>query len=180
MELHWRHPEVFSEEERMIAEKRIVSLSVGHTDLIDVRITASVSKHHRHGGHQVRIVCQARDEDVVASRTRADVGRALHDALDAFEGEIRSMRERRNEVRPERVSRATEFGVIDRVFPDSDYGFILTDSGDRVYFHRHSVRDGLDFERLEEGQRIGLSVEGGRQGLQAKVVVAAPPGRHRI
>jgi len=37
------------------------------------------------------------------------------------------------------------------------------------------VKEGLDFARLEEGDRVALNVEAGREGLQATTVVAPPP-----
>jgi cold shock CspA family protein len=62
------------------------------------------------------------------------------------------------------------------VFADDDYGFILTDAGEQVYFHRNAVHGGLAFERLAEGDRVGLNFEAGENGLQATVVRPAPPG----
>jgi cold shock CspA family protein len=37
------------------------------------------------------------------------------------------------------------------------------------------VSGGLDFEALEEGQRVGLNLEGGEKGPQATVVLPPPP-----
>jgi CspA family cold shock protein len=65
--------------------------------------------------------------------------------------------------------------VVDRVLAAQGYGFIVTDAGESVYFHRNAVRGGLHFEGLEEGQRVGLNIEQGERGLQATVVVPAPP-----
>ena len=87
MELHWVHPEVFREADRASAEERIEALGHDRADLIDVRITARGTGHHRHGGQEVRITCQARGREIVAARTRADAGLALNEALDAFERE---------------------------------------------------------------------------------------------
>jgi cold shock CspA family protein len=56
------------------------------------------------------------------------------------------------------------------------YGFLLTDEGERVYFHRNCVRDPLRFEQLDEGQRVSLQVEAGEKGMQATVVAAPPLG----
>jgi cold shock CspA family protein len=64
---------------------------------------------------------------------------------------------------------------VDRVFREDGYGFILTDGGERVYFHRNAVKGNLDFERLGEADRVALNVEEGREGPQATAVVAAPP-----
>ncbi len=176
MELHWVHPEVFREEDRVNAEARIEELAHERADLIDVRITARVTGHHRHGGQEVRITAQARGKEIVAARTRSDPGLALNEALEAFVRGVWRMRHRRMQQRRERPAPPPELGVVDRVFVDEGYGFILTDSGERVYFHRNAVHEGLEFESLAEGQRVGLNLEGGLEGPQATVVVPAPPG----
>jgi len=64
---------------------------------------------------------------------------------------------------------------MDRALFDQGYGFILTDAGGRVYFHRNAVHGGLEFEQLEEGQRVGLNIEAGDEGPQATVVLPPPP-----
>lgn len=175
MEFHWHHPDVFRQEDRLAAEKRIRELARDRTDLIDVRIAARPTEHHRHGGHEVRITCEARGKEIVAARTRPDAGGALNEALDAFEREVWRMRHRRTQERRERPPPAPELGVVDEIRLEEGFGFILTDSGERVYFHRNAVHGGLEFEGLEEGQRVGLNIEGGREGPQATVVVAPPP-----
>lgn len=175
MELHWNRPDAFRERERLAAESRIAELDRGHADLIDVRITARSTGHHRHGGQEVRITCEARGKEIVAARTRTDVGQALNEVLDVFEREVWRMRHRRTQQRGERPAGPPELGVVDEMRPEEGCGFILTDSGERVYFHRNAVRGGLEFESLEEGQRVGLNLEGGLKGPQATVVVAPPP-----
>jgi cold shock CspA family protein/ribosome-associated translation inhibitor RaiA len=175
MELHWVHPEVFRDQDRAVAADRIAELARERTDLIDVRITARPSAHHRHGGKEVRIVCEARGREIVAARTRPDAGRALNEALDAFEREVWRMRHRRTQQREERPAPPPELGIVDELFLDEGYGFIVTDAGERVYFHRNAVHGGLEFEQLAEGQRVGLNLEGGAEGPQATVVVSAPP-----
>jgi cold shock CspA family protein/ribosome-associated translation inhibitor RaiA len=175
MELHWHHPEAFREADRATAEKRIAELARDRTDLIDVRIAAHRTEHHRHGGQEVRITCEARGKEIVAARTRPDAGLALNEALDAFEREVWRMRHRRTQEREERPAPAPELGVIDEIRSEEGYGFILTDAGERVYFHRNAVHGNLEFDRLETGQRVGLNLEAGVQGPQATVVVAPPP-----
>lgn len=177
MEIHWRHPEVFSDRERESTESRLADIARERTDLIDVRIAARPTAHHRHGGQEVRIVAEARGAEIVAVRTRADAALALGEALDAFEREVWRLRDRRHtQARSAGPAGPPESGVIDRVFASQGYGFILTDAGDSVYFHRNAVRGGLDFETLEEGQRVGLNLEGGVEGIQATVVLPPAPG----
>lgn len=175
MELHWVHPELFVEVERASAEDRIRALGRDHTDLIDVRIVCRTTGHHRHGAKEVRITCDARGGGIVAARTRPDAGLALNEALDAFEREVRRLRERRTQRRSERPAAPPELGVVDEMRLDAGYGFVLTDAGERVYFHRNAVGGGLSFERLAEGERVGLDLEAGDRGPQATVVLAPPP-----
>jgi cold shock CspA family protein/ribosome-associated translation inhibitor RaiA len=175
MQLQWVHPEAFHERDRLTAAERIEELAAGRSDLIDVRISAQTTSHHRHGHKEVRITCAARGKEIVAARSRSDAGLALNEALDVFEREVRRMRDRRSQQRPEAVEPAAELGVIDRVIAQEGYGFILTDAGEQVYFHRNAVRGGLDFERLAEGERIALDFEAGEQGPHATVVLPAPP-----
>jgi ribosomal subunit interface protein len=178
MEIHWVNPTHFPEGDRSLVEERIRELTQGRTDIVDVRITARPTGHHRHGGQEVRITCAARGKEIVASRARPDASLALNEAMDIFEQELRRMRDRRTSKRAERERGAppAELGVIDRIVAGEDYGFILTDPGERVYFHRNALQGALDFERLEEGQRVQLNFEGGEKGLQATVVRPAPPG----
>jgi cold shock CspA family protein/ribosome-associated translation inhibitor RaiA len=175
MEIHWRNADGLRPETRAAAEERFGRLAEGHEDLMDVRISARPTGHHRHGGHEVRIVCQARGKELVAARERADLELSFNEALDAFEREVWRMRHRRRQERSERPAGPPELGVIDRVLHGQGFGFILTDSGDRVYFHRNAVKGGLDFQALAEGQRVGLNLEAGERGLQATAVVEAPP-----
>lgn len=175
MQIHWRNLEGIDEADRLKAEERLRALSEGHDDLIDVRISARESGHHRRGEREVRITCQARRKDIVAARTRVELGLALNEALDAFEREVHDLRRRRRDERTQRPASPPLLGIVDRVFRDEGYGFLLTDGGEQVYFHRNAVKGGLDFERLEEGDRVALNVEAGREGPQATAVVMPPP-----
>jgi CspA family cold shock protein len=92
----------------------------------------------------------------------------------AFEREVWRLRHRRTQRRAEQPTAPPLLGVVDQVSLEKGYGFVLCDSGERVYFHRNALRD-LDFESLSEGQRVGLNVEAGDKGPQATVVLPAPP-----
>ena len=175
MQIHWTHFSDLPDEEREAIERRLQALAQGHDDLIDLRLVARASSHHRHGGREVRLTCQARGRELVVTRERDDLGQALYEVLDDFEREVRQLREKRREKRVERRALPPVLGLIDRVFQSDGYGFVLTDSGEQVYFHRNAVSSGLDFATLEEGTRVGLNVEAGDKGPQATSVVAVPP-----
>jgi cold shock CspA family protein/ribosome-associated translation inhibitor RaiA len=175
VEIHWRDLDDLGSERRSAIEERLRGLDEGHGDLIKLWITGARTPHHRHGGQEVRLRCQARGRELVAARTRPDLGRALDEVLDAFEREVRRLRDRRADLRAHEPSAPAQLGVIERVLAAQGYGFILTDAGERVYFHRNALRGGLDFQRLAEGDRVGLDFEAGERGLQATVVRPAPP-----
>ncbi len=175
MQIQWVGMQEIHPEEREAIETRLRGLGNGQTDLIDVRIVAKPSGHHRHGGQEVRIAGLVRGKELAAARTRPDLALALHEAVDAFIRELRRFRDRRDDRRSEGAAPPPLLGIIDRVLLDEGYGFILTDGGEQVYFHRNAVHDGLVFEELREGQRVGLDFEAGRDGLQATTVGAAPP-----
>jgi cold shock CspA family protein/ribosome-associated translation inhibitor RaiA len=159
---------------RTQAEERLRELARAHSDLIDLRVTGRQTQHHRHGAREVCIACQARGRELVVTREHDELGLALNEALDVFEREVHKLRRRQRARRNERPPLPPYLGVIDRIFRDQGYGFVLLDSGEQVYFHRNALA-GLDFEGLDEGQRVGLNVEPGDRGPQATVVRAAPP-----
>ena len=104
MEIHWVGMTELDEAERAAVEGRLTKLSNGHSDLIGVRVTGRKSGHHVHGEQEVRITCQARGTEFVAHRMRPDLTRALFEAIDVFEREVKKLRERRRDrrrVRPE-------------------------------------------------------------------------------
>lgn len=112
MEIHWTNLDGLEDKDRQGAEDRFRKLEASHNDLIDLRITGKKNGHRAHSSEEVRIACQARGREIVASRSADQVGRALHDAIEAFEREVWRLRERRRErrggrVRPENGS-ATE------------------------------------------------------------------------
>ncbi len=95
MQIHWTDLESVSQAQREIVERRISALADERDDLIDVRLVARQTNHHRLGGREVRIVCQARGTEIIASCTAPEVGRALDEAVDDFERQVRRDRERR-------------------------------------------------------------------------------------
>jgi len=175
VEIHWRNPDPIPEPERDDVEQRLRALAEDHTDLIDVWVDVTDNRHHRHGGDEVAIRCQARGREIVSRRKADEAGLALREAIAAFERDVREWRDQRTDARTERPPGPPRLGIVDRVYPDRDYGMLLTDGGERVYFHRNSVTRGLRFDELREGDRVGLDVEPGDKGPQAVFVEPAPP-----
>jgi cold shock CspA family protein/ribosome-associated translation inhibitor RaiA len=175
VEIHWRNLDALPSARRNAIEARLLRLDEGHGDLLKLWITGATTPHHRHGAQEVSLRCQARGRELVAARSRPDLGQALDEVLDIFERELRKLRDRRSDERSRRPAGPELLGVIDRVDAEHGHGFILTDGGERVYFHRNALKGGLTFEGLAEGARVGLALEAGEEGLQASVVRPAPP-----
>jgi len=177
MQIHWRHPNEVSETDREYALSRLQELENGNADLTDLWIdVASHGGHHRKGDEKVTIRCQARRATIVATGHDAEPGLALRAAVEKFEREVWHLRERRSDHHPKAASGSPpHLGIVDRTIPEEDYGFLLTDSGEQVYFHRNALHGGLQLEDLEEGQRVALNFEGGNDGLQASVVTPPAP-----
>ena len=99
VEIHWTNLDGLEEKDRQGAEIRFRKLAASHNDLIDLRIAGKKNGHHAHASEEVRIACQARGREIVAARSGDQVGRALHDAIEAFEREVWRLRERRRDRR---------------------------------------------------------------------------------
>ena len=56
-----------------------------------------------------------------------------------------------------------------QIFPAQDYGFLRTEDGRDIYFHRNSLV-GADFEHLNPGMVVKYVEEQGDQGPQAVTV----------
>jgi cold shock CspA family protein len=60
-------------------------------------------------------------------------------------------------------------GRVARFIAGEPYGFIETQDGREVYFHRNSVANG-QFEALRIGDHVRVSIAEGQQGPQASAV----------
>lgn len=62
-------------------------------------------------------------------------------------------------------------GVIKRLIRDRGFGFIRSQDGQEVFFHR-SALENLDFDGLREGEKVDFEMERGNKGLRAAHVRA--------
>jgi cold shock CspA family protein len=60
-------------------------------------------------------------------------------------------------------------GQVADIDPDGDFGFVLTNTGGRLYFHRNSVLAG-DFAKLRRGDEVYYVEEAGDTGPTASKV----------
>jgi CspA family cold shock protein len=66
------------------------------------------------------------------------------------------------------------YGTIKRVIRDRGFGFIRSQDGEEVFFHRTSVERKLDFDSLREGQRVEFDLQRGDKGPRAVSVRTGP------
>jgi cold shock CspA family protein len=128
-----------------------------------VRVDVSVP-----GGHEVVVRKEPGDHDL-----HADLLTVVNGAFEAVERQLATVVERmRGEVKTHEEPRA----LVLRVFRDDGYGFLETEDGRDVYFHRNAVADDA-FERLTPGTGVRFEETMGEMGPQATTVqIVDKPG----
>jgi cold shock CspA family protein/ribosome-associated translation inhibitor RaiA len=153
-------------------ESRIADLRPGH-DIIHVRATLAKYDHRKpDDSHSVTLIVQIPGHTVTANKRQATFEQAINDTFDALGLELERIREKRASHTVD-VSAPPVRGVVTKLFPDAGYGFISTDDGTEVYFHKNAVRD-MAFEHMD-GRSVSLNIEPGDKGPQATVVQPLPP-----
>lgn len=103
-----------------------------------------------------------------------DVYTAMRDAFDVAERQLLDYKRQINgEVK---VHNDFFHGQVVSIHPDRDHGFILTNTGTQLYFHRNSVMEG-DMEDLSPGQAVHYVESAGDTGPTAAKVW--PTAEHR-
>lgn len=138
-----------------------------------VMVEPSQRRHQQGNQYHVRVhLCLPGDEVVVTrdppdKHAHEDLEVALRDAFQATRRRLEDfIRIRRQKIK---THEAPPHGTVARLFPEADYGFLVSAEGDEVYFHRNSVADD-GFDRLQVGTRVRFGAEPGDKGLQATAV----------
>jgi cold shock CspA family protein/ribosome-associated translation inhibitor RaiA len=129
--------------------------------------------HHRRGGpYEVRLDLRVPGAEPIRvdRQAQAKLGRAIDDAFDVATRRLEDLqRQQRGDVK--RPAAAMTPARVVRLAPAGDYGFLATDDGREIYFHRNSVIG--DFDALAVGADVRFHEEAGDQGPQASTVVPA-------
>lgn len=130
-------------------------------------------RHHQGKLYHVRIDLTVPGAELVVTREPAehhaheDVYVAIRDAFDAAQRRLADHRRRqRGDVK---LHEGAPPARVTRLFPQEDYGFIVTSDGRDIYFHRNSVLNDA-FDRLEVGSEVQFAEEEGDKGPQASTV----------
>ena len=124
--------------------------------------------------HRVRIeVTLPPNKDLVVSR---DPGESEpHEAIaslvrDAFKAMERQVKEASAKRRGEVKTHDEPVGLVARIFATEGYGFLITNEGREIYFHRNSVAQGDAFDDLAVGTEVRFTETMGDDGPQASTV----------
>lgn len=92
----------------------------------------------------------------------------IRDTFDVARRQLRDLnRQQNNRIKyhPEQVMG----GIVTRLFPSENYGFLKTLQGQEIFFHRNSVLHD-EFDRLIVGTGVHFFITEGEKGLQASTV----------
>jgi cold shock CspA family protein/ribosome-associated translation inhibitor RaiA len=163
---------------RRVVRRYVKKLEVFCDRITSCRVMIEVSQRFPAGvpiAYNVRVELNVPGDQIVIKRQTQPL--LLTAIQDAFDAAGRGLQDYTRRIRGD-TKRAAEMlrGTVTQLFPFEGYGFLTTDDGREIYFHRHSVLDQA-FERLEVGAVVRFAEEQGRQGPQASTVALA--GGHR-
>jgi cold shock CspA family protein/ribosome-associated translation inhibitor RaiA len=124
-------------------------------------------------GHGELVV--SHEPDRLMRKFRApDLRNAINEAFRLAEDQLAAFKEQLKDHGKEhgQEGRAPQHGQVAEITPDNDSGFILTETGNLLYFHRNNLIDG-DFDGLRRGQDVDYVEEAGDGGPTAMRVRSA-------
>jgi len=135
--------------------------------VMSCRVAVEESQRKQHQGKlfAVHIDITVPGKELVVNRVEhEDLYVAIRDAFDAAKRQLEEhARKRRGDIK---THAEAPRGKVAKIFPFDGYGFIMTNDGREVYFHRNSVIEPT-FDRLEEGAEVAFLEEQGKEGPQA-------------
>jgi ribosome-associated translation inhibitor RaiA/cold shock CspA family protein len=166
-------------------EKRVAKLEKIYGRFIGCRVSVEqLHNQHRTGNtYEVHIEMRLPGRTLVVSRephhtrenhARGDVLTSVRDSFKAAEAQLRSFsKKQQGEVKPH----AAPFqGRVSEIHREQDFGYLTTNEGTLLYFHRNSVMNG-DFDKLELGEPIQFVEAMGDTGPTASKVWPAGMSR---
>lgn len=125
---------------------------------IDLRLPGEEIVVNRHPGRHASEDVDGEYKDVYFAVSRAfrAAGRRIQDVARRYHGAVK-------------VHEEQSKGVVMRIDPDGDFGFLQSSDGREIYFHRNSVLDD-GFARLKPGTTVAFVEESGDRGPQASTV----------
>jgi len=168
-------------------------LETFYSEIIGCRVTVEMPhRHQRRGGlYHIRIDLTVPGGELVikrhpnlSARTRqmGDTEMTKHlevnaphkdlrmSVNDAFKAATRRLRDYARRQRGDvKTHESVPVARVNRLLEDEGYGFLITDDGREIYFHKSSVLHG-GFRRLRVGTEVTFVDEEGEKGPQASTV----------
>jgi len=165
-------------------EREVAALEKRYGRITACKVSVEGPGHrHRQGGlYAFRVTLElpggvhlAASRNPPSAQSHEDAYVALRDVFRALRRQLQSHVRARNEE--PKKSFTQPHGVIERLLPEKDCGFVRADDGREIYFHKNAVL-GEPFEALRIGAEVRFNEEEGRDGPQASTVHVYGP-RHR-
>ena len=137
-----------------------VDVTVPNGEIVVKRVSSASSRARQLGENEIRKQREVNVPHKDLRQTINDafkaVGRRLQDYARRHRGDIKS-----HATLPE--------GRVNKILPQAGYGFLTSDDGREIYFHKNSVL-GRAFPRLKVGTTVRFAEEQGERGPQASTV----------
>ncbi len=145
-------------------------------------ITGPHSRHQKGEPFKIELrLALPEHKDVIVSRSHGNAPEHEHVLVaikDAFSVAQRQIEDAVRDMQGQVKSHvADEHGRVTKFVAGQDCGFIETDDGREIYFHRNSVLDEA-FGHLKVGSEVRFVEEAGDKGAQASTVRAI--GKHHV
>jgi cold shock CspA family protein/ribosome-associated translation inhibitor RaiA len=167
---------------------RVTKLESRYGRLVGCRVSVeALHQQHRTGNiYDVHITMSVPGRDLAVSRephrakekyANPDVRTSIRDAFEAAEKQLVAFKGRLSDDTAKPTASAVT-GQVTLIEPGQDHGFLLTNTGTQLYFHRDSVTDG-SFEKLKEGDVVHYVEEEGDAGPTATKVRIGSASKQR-
>ena len=162
--------------------ERVDKLQKIYGRLVGCRVSVeALHEQHRTGNiYEVHIEMRVPGDELVVSRpphrakeryASPDVRTSVRDAFKAAESQLKEFKQQQyGEVKTHPVLFQ---GQVSQIYPAEDYGFILTNDGRQLYFHRNSVMS-EHFDDLKRGDPVHYVEASGDTGPTASKVWIGP------
>lgn len=160
-----------------VVRERVEKLKRYFDHIISCRVTLDVPNRtpsYDVLNHLVNIEISVPGEELVVSREPNehenfnDIYVTIRDAFDAAEQQLRGYVGRLQET-PRVDVEDTPYAVVNKMFSDKGYGFLMTPDGREIYFHENSVSH-PGFDKLTKGDTVRFVEAQGDEGPQASMV----------
>jgi ribosome-associated translation inhibitor RaiA/cold shock CspA family protein len=148
--------------------------------IISCRVAVERPHRHQQSGKPFRVRIDLRvphGHEIVVKResaggvTHEDLYAVVREVFDVAERQLKKLvAKQHGDIKTHPFNKPA--GVVARLYPEDNHGFLEALDGREIYFHRHSLING-DFDKLTVGSGVRFVEEQGDEGPQASTVELA-------